>query len=161
MSARAIKPRRLPAAAPSRALVLRYKAATRRMIDAAGDLDGAAALCGLSRSQLSRCQSPHDPDLLPPHALLLLASTTGADGMAEMFRDLATPVADRADSPFAAAASVLSESAEAIHLLGQAMADGVMTGREQAEIRETFADLRHALAALDAYFDGLSHGRSR
>ena len=71
MTARAIKPRRLPAAAPSRALVLRYKAATRRMIDAAGDLDSAAALCGLSRSQLSRCQSPHDPDLLPPNALLL------------------------------------------------------------------------------------------
>lgn len=57
--------------------LLRLKAATRDLRDACGGVERAAALCGLSKSQVSRCASPEHPDLLPLAAVLALEADCG------------------------------------------------------------------------------------
>lgn len=148
----------------SPALINRFKAATRRVIEAAGGLSEASDIAGLSTTHLSRCQAAAMADLLPTSALLALAEHTGCDAFAEVLAGVAgCSLRVGPDAPAAAAipaaVDALSEAAEFTHVIAQALADGVITPAEQATIRRVRADLLVCLQALDAAMPGEAVGR--
>lgn len=57
--------------------VFALKAATRRLIEAAGGLEAAEHVCRIHRSQLSNCQNNNADQFLPVDALVELTSDTG------------------------------------------------------------------------------------
>lgn len=127
---------------------LHWKAATRTAIAAAGGLDAAAALLGLSTTQLSRCQTPHHSDLLSTAHALALAEHTGARGFGEVFAHLSghrlEPVAETPPPPqgrMTAAAATLSECAEFCHRAAEAMRDGRISDAELADLKRCLAEV--------------------
>ena len=154
---------RAPIALP---LAHRLKAATRVAVQECGGLLEASQVCGLSTTQLSRCQTAHHPDLLSPSAMAALAEHTGTRAFAEFFAGLAgcslrcePETEERAAIP--AAAATLAEACEIAHVIGQSLADGVLTPKEQADIRRVAGDLREALSSLEAAMTGSPQKRSR
>jgi hypothetical protein len=146
--------------APS--LVHRLKAATRLAVQECGGLHEAGVACGLSTSQLSRLQSAHHPDLITGCAMAALAEYSGTRAFAEFFADLAgcslrcEPEHEDRDA-IPAAAATLSEACEISHVIGQALADGELSPREQTDIRRVASDLRDALSSLEGAMTGETH----
>ena len=150
----------------SPALTLRLKAATRLAVEECGGLHEAGEISGLSTSQLSRLQTPHYPDLISSGAMVALAQYSGTRSFAEFFASLAgcslrcePETEERAAIP--AAAATLAEACEIAHVIGQSLADGVLTPKEQADIRRVAGDLREALSSLEAAMTGSPQKRSR
>lgn len=143
----------------------RLKAATRLAVQDCGGLHEAHLVTGLSTSQLSRCQAAGNDDLISFTAMVQLAEHTGTRGFAELFADLAgcslrceEPVAPSGAIPAAVAA--LSEGCELSHVIGQALADGVLTPKEQADIRRVAGDVRESMAVLERAMTGQPQKRS-
>ena len=150
----------------SPSLLNRLKAATRLAVQDAGGLHEAGVACGLSTTQLSRLQSAHHPDVISGAAMTVLAEFSGTRAFAEFFAGVAGcslrcdgEATQRAAIPAAAAA--LSEACELSHVIGQALADGRLSPRERTEIRRVMADIREALASLDAALDGSEKEKAR
>jgi hypothetical protein len=141
--------------------------ATKALIADAGGLDAASALLAqagqsLSITQLSRCQTPHAPDLLGREAMLALCEITGSPAFAEMLaamagKRLAPARGAEEDSPEAvgAVAALISECAEVTHRAAEALRDGKITPTEGAavlkalgDLSETMSDVQQAVARL-------------
>jgi hypothetical protein len=148
------------------ALRLRLKAATRLAVQDCGGLHEAHLVTGLSTSQLSRCQAAGNGDLIGLPALVLMAEHSGTRGFAEFFADLAG-CSLRSEEPadpagaIQAGAAALSEACELAHVIGQALADGKLTPKEQADIRRVAGDAREAMSVLERAMTGETKKRGR
>ncbi len=132
------------------------KHAALRLIAEAGGIHEAAKLAGISPAQMGRYQAGSEPDLMPLDVALVLTAATGGESFGDLFADLAgcRLVAQReADEPAPAEMPALmgglSEAAEVIHLIGAALADGVISPTERGQIRRGVADLKDQLSDIE------------
>ena len=131
----------------------RVKAALRDLVARAGGYERAAGCAGLSKSTLHRAASADYADMPSLVAVMLLERDCGvplvsavlaeAQGHALVPREAReTPALSRAHAIFARAAAELQAA------LAEALADGVVTPREQQVIEREAAGVAGALAGL-------------
>lgn len=125
-----------------------WVAATRQLVRDAEGLDRAAAVLGVSVSQMARYQAAHEPDRLTAAQAMLLTEHTGSRAFGDLFAHLSgyrlEPIAedpapaalDRMD----ALSALVSEASEVIHNAGQSMRDGHVTDAELQTLRRVLHD---------------------
>lgn len=136
--------------------LLRLKAATRDAITACGGVERAGVITGLSKSQISRCQSVGQPDVIDLPAAMALEQDCGVPYitgvMAEAHgRRLSDEVAT------AGAASVLDRystlmrhSADTAAQIAMALADHTITPAEAEQIDRTLSQQETAIREMRA-----------
>lgn len=142
------------------------KRATKQAVEAAGGLEAASAETGKSRSQLARCTSPHDADMINlADALALDELGLGMAGAPFILRAFARQMgfamvslgdaADDVNGLMSAVVEIAAALGDASHGVADAQRDGIVTAQEaQAllgpvdHLADHVARLRAALVAI-------------
>lgn len=139
----------------------RVKAATRDLIRMAGALERAAEIAGVSSSQLSRCQSAGNDDLISMRAALRLERecgmplVTAAMAEAQGRRVVDPRDADAAGCLLGAYTGVLTGNAELQSAMAHALADGTVTPAEADLIARHITGTENALIQLKQALAGI------
>lgn len=135
-----------------------WKQATKALIADAGSLEAASALLRqegetLSVTQLSRCQTPHAPDLISREHVLALSEVTASPAFAELFAVMAgkrLAPARGADEELpdaiGAVAGLISECSEVAHRCAEALRDGKITPAEIDMLLKSLGDLSEQIS---------------
>lgn len=138
------------------------KAQTRKLIAACGGLEESSRACrdgcrNYSVQQLSRCQTPGAPDLLPIDIVACLESYCGEPHVSRAMFD-ARPAAVASGELREEAGDVIEAAGALFARIRAAQADGKVCRREAAEIAALLESLktetREAEAALAAMVEG-------
>jgi hypothetical protein len=148
---------------------LRIKAATRDLVAACGGVAAAGTLCGVAPASVSRWQAIEDAALIPIGAVLALEAECGAPlvtaVMAEINgRRLADDEAGdgRPGKALGAAAADLARQAgAAMAEATEALADGVVSPAEAAQIDRRLSGMDAASRRLRDCLAGIQAGGSR
>lgn len=128
---------------------------SRRLIDAVGGLDRAAAICRVSAGVLSTYQNPNKPECNMPSDVISALQIAGGDAL---FSKAQLAEVDQADTvaadPMHHACGLVKEAAEALGAVERAMADGAVSARDFAECDRELADVEERIAILRAGLRG-------
>lgn len=136
-----------------KAFTMRIQAATRDVITACGGLKRSADICGLSDSQLSRCQKSGGPDIITLVAAYRLEGDCGLHLITQAMaaahgRSLSDP--DAAGSPISSVmehgAGLIAAAASAMNAISEAIKDGKVTPAEYENIDRQYAAAERKVA---------------
>lgn len=137
---------------PSRLLI---KSSARRAIAVMGGLKVAAVEVGLSDTQLSRLQSPHEPDLPLLETAILLDRACGEPLIIAAAREAIAP-APPAPLNAQDAGALAAQSGACVQSLISALDDGRVSVAEARVIQAQLATLKRTLAQAKRKIDHLA-----
>jgi hypothetical protein len=137
----------------------RIKAATRDLVRGCGGLDRAAEIALLSRSELSRCQSPTAPSIISIPAAVALEAECGVPYVTQAMaaiqgRTLSGPDGDdghEAVDPVCAFAQTVDGFGKVMSAWGQAHWDDVVTPTEAERMDRLVGEMQGHLDRLRDY----------
>ena len=133
------------------------KAAARRLVEAVGGLEACAAACRLGRSQLARCYSPTDPDMLPADVVAELERAAGEAPMTTVLARLSghtlLPVAGDGSGPalLRQLGDLMARAGEACRVGAEAMADGRLTDEECEQLADRLHEVTTQSSRITAW----------
>lgn len=139
------------------AFLFRVKAAQRDLIERCGGIERVVTICGFSKSQVGRWNSPNDPDLMPIGAVVALERDCGQALVTSVMaqantRRLTDPDIERAQEVCLIRnhSELMRKSAELAHTVAMAIEDGQVSPSEASSIDRVAAALEHAASNLRA-----------
>ena len=129
-----------------------HKALARSLIKAAGGLDAAALVAGISTSQLSRYCTPGHPDTMTAAVMAALEEHAGAPVYSGALAEAVT--SGRPSSLRDGAEEAVEAAARTLGAIRTALADGRIDGAEREAIRRqvggALREMLEVMTALDA-----------